>query len=105
MFCTYEQVTRGSRFGETMLKNLQARGCPLLACAKYASLEEQENRYKSQGWVGGAKAWTLNEIYGKIISEDEGKRIASLELLDELEEFRLIHDHYLLLVATGNQKY
>merc|ERR1712232_295255 len=104
MFCVYEQFNPGTRFGKEMVKNLAARGCPLLATSKYATKEDNQERYKSLGWDGcEPMCWTLNEHYDRVMSEEEIVRISKLEMLAELEEFRLIQNHYLLLVATGSK--
>lgn len=42
------QVNIGDRFGEVMLKNLRARGCPLAGADACQSLSSQENRFASQ---------------------------------------------------------
>ena len=69
----------------------------------YKTIPEQEQRYIAKGFAK-AKGWTMNQFTNKIMTEDEMKRLAKLEILDELEEMQLIQDHYFVLVAC-NEKY
>lgn len=51
------------------------------------------------GWDAVARA-DLNTIYDIYLDKDEVTRAQSLELFDELEEWRLIQAHYFVLVAV-----
>lgn len=44
LFFVYFKVNIGDRFGEVMLKNLRARGCPLAGADACQSLCSQEKR-------------------------------------------------------------
>jgi hypothetical protein len=46
----------------------------------------------------------MRTYYEKYIHNDEKKRLKTLELFDEIEEFNLLMDHYSFTVATiGNR--
>ena len=43
----------------------------------------------------------MNGVYDNKIDEEEKRRVTKLELLDELEEFRLIQEHYFVSCASN----
>lgn len=103
-FVVYEQCNPDTNFGRQMVKNLRERGCALMGLDKYATIDDQKKRYVALGWDRTA-AYTLNQHYDRTVDDIEAARLAKLELLDEIEEFRLIMDHYFLLVATNGPRY
>jgi len=100
----YEQTQPHTPFGKQMVSNLQLRGCPLLGIHDYPSRDSQVPRYKSLGW-GSVDSWTMNQVFNRWCFADQAefKRVVRLELLDEVEEFQLIQDHYMVLVATSRE--
>lgn len=102
-FVVYEQCNPHTPFGRQMVRNLRTRGCALLGLDEYRTIPEQEARYKKLGFDNTC-AYTLNEHYDRTTTDAEKERLSKLEILDELEEFQLIQDHYFILVAC-NQKY
>ncbi|KAF8820908.1 leucine carboxyl methyltransferase [Cardiosporidium cionae] len=100
-FIVYEQTNPTDPFGRTMVENLEARGCPLLGLHKYPTITSQIERYKQLGWKN-CIATDMNDMYDKFIDQTERQRIEKLEIFDELEEWRLIQAHYILIVACGN---
>ncbi|BES92462.1 leucine carboxyl methyltransferase [Nesidiocoris tenuis] len=101
MFLNYEQVNMCDRFGEIMLENLRARGCPLSGVDACLSLETQMKRFLSTDW-DGAKAWTMVDIYNAI-DPAERQRIEKIELLDEQELLVQLFQHYCICVGWKGQ--
>ncbi|XP_014292876.1 leucine carboxyl methyltransferase 1 [Halyomorpha halys] len=97
LFVNYEQVNMDDRFGEIMLENLRARGCPLSGVDSCKSLDSQINRFIMTNW-DGAKAWTMVEIYAAI-DGSERERVEKIELLDEQELLTQLFQHYCICVA------
>jgi len=97
-FCTYEQIHPNDPFGKVMLHNLENRGCPLLSIIKYPDMPSQIKRYESLGWKE-VQVHDMFEIYNRFITDSERKRVESLEFLDELEEWKLIQQHYCIVWA------
>ena len=97
-FVTYEQINDDSPFGKMMLQNLEDRGCPLLSLRKYKTADDQMQRYKSCGYEHSASK-TMNTIYDSL-TQAEQLRLDKIERLDEVEEFRLIHEHYVFTVSS-----
>ncbi|PSN43970.1 tRNA wybutosine-synthesizing protein 4 [Blattella germanica] len=98
-FVTYEQVYPNDGFGVVMEKHFENMKSPLLSLSKYPSLEQQEERYTSKGW-STCRAGTAYEMFLKITSPEERRRIALLEPFDEFEEWHLEGCHFALIVAT-----
>lgn len=95
----YEPIRPNDAFGKTMVSNLAARGIQLQTLHKYSSLPAQRQRFADHGLDAGQGAVDIDFIWSHWISEAEKERVAALEMLDEIEEWRLLAQHY--CVAWG----
>ena len=66
---------------------------------KYASLARQRERLKIRGFRDGQRAADVDFLWDAWVDDDEKARVKTLEMLDELEEWRLLARHY--CVAWG----
>lgn len=87
-------VNPNDGFGRMMVKNLEARGCPLLGLPGCPDADAQRARFQSAGWHPAA-VLTMNEVYSQLPAA-EVRKIEKLEIFDEMEEWRLINEHYCL---------
>jgi len=101
-FIVYEQTNATTAFGKMMIKNLNARGCPLLSIHDFPTLESQEKRYLERGWRF-VHYMDMNEVYSSL-PDDDRARIEKIELLDEVEELKLMQAHYFILIASSHEK-
>ncbi|KAF9280078.1 hypothetical protein BGZ68_007520 [Mortierella alpina] len=92
LFVVYEQINPNDAFGAMMLRNLKARQIDLPGIHAYPSLKSQEERFLSRGWLA-AKAVDMNNLHASL-SDEEMKRISTLEIFDEVEEWQLLAQHY-----------
>lgn len=76
-FVIYEQIRPNDPFGKMMAKNLEDQGCPLLSLHEYPELESQINRFKNLNWQH-AEAITMNDVYNKVLDQNENKRYVYL---------------------------
>lgn len=90
----YEPIRPDDPFGRTMVSNLAARGIQLQTLNKYASLEAQRARLREQGFGSGQAAADIDFIWERWVDEEEKERVASVEMLDEVEEWQLLARHY-----------
>ena len=95
----YEQIGPDDPFGRTMVDNLRRRNCALLGLAACPSCAAQEARARAAGY-SRAEAVPVLEYYEAAVSADERRRVERLELLDELEEWRLLLSHYAVALAV-----
>lgn len=95
----YEPIRPDDAFGKTMVSNLAARGIQLQTLHKYASLPAQRQRFVDHGLGMGQGAVDIDFIWNWWIGEAEKERVAALEMMDEIEEWRLLAQHY--CVAWG----
>ncbi|KAL8775586.1 MAG: hypothetical protein Q9209_000082 [Squamulea sp. 1 TL-2023] len=95
----YEPINPHSSFGKVMVRNLATRGIVLQTLYKYESLEAQRGRLREYGFDGGQEAMTVDEVWEKGVGEGEKGRVGGLEMVDEVEEWRLLAGHY--CVAWG----
>ena len=89
--------SRDDPFGAQMLVNLKHRGCPLLGAHAVPGAGAHKERLKKNGWPRAGAADML-AASARLAAEDaaEARRVAFLEPLDELEEYRLIQKHYVV---------
>lgn len=66
---------------------------------KYESLEAQRGRLRGYGFAGGQEARTVDGVWEEGVGREEKERVAGLEMVDEVEEWRLLAGHY--CVAWG----
>ncbi|RAK73655.1 protein C-terminal leucine carboxyl O-methyltransferase ppm1 [Aspergillus fijiensis CBS 313.89] len=95
----YEPIRPDDAFGRTMVANLATRGIQLQTLHRYASLAAQRARLRAHGFVDGQAAADVDFLWERWVAEGEKERVAGLEMLDEMEEWRLLARHY--CVAWG----
>jgi [phosphatase 2A protein]-leucine-carboxy methyltransferase len=98
-FVLYEPIRPFDPFGRTMVANLAARGIVLQTLQKYSSLAAQKERLRIHGFEAGQGAADVDFIWENWIDEREKERVARVEMLDEVEEWRMLARHY--CVAWG----
>lgn len=103
----YEPINPHDAFGKVMVSNLAARGIELQTLKKYGSLAAQKERLKSYGFGGGAEGGggigvaDVNFLWGEV-NQEEKARVARLEMVDEVEEWRLLAGHYCVVWGWRN---
>jgi len=102
MFILYEQINPDDSFGMMMLKNLQKRKCPLLSLKAYPTLKAQKDRFMKEGGFEKAYAFDLYHIYQNMMPNIEKERAEKIEKFDEYEEWKLLLQHYMILVAFNH---
>ncbi|BFZ56835.1 carboxy methyl transferase for protein phosphatase 2A [Savitreella phatthalungensis] len=98
----YEPIQGGDAFGQMMVRNLASRGLELKTLTAYPDCPAQVERLLRIGGYGdsgGAKAVTTRHIHDKWLSQEERDRIGRIEMLDEVEEWNMLAEHY--CVAVG----
>ncbi|EZG80167.1 putative leucine carboxyl methyltransferase [Gregarina niphandrodes] len=106
---SYDMFNVYDRFGRVMKENLNRRGCEILSTSRFRSVSEIRDHVTqllpSRSVDGGSgpvvKAVDMDTYYSKYITAIEKFRIEQLELFDEMEEWRLIQEHYFVLALTN----
>eukprot|EP01028_Stygiella_incarcerata_P002407 TRINITY_DN14496_c0_g1_i1.p1 TRINITY_DN14496_c0_g1~~TRINITY_DN14496_c0_g1_i1.p1 ORF type:complete len:319 (+),score=76.93 TRINITY_DN14496_c0_g1_i1:54-1010(+) len=99
----YEPYLISDDFGRMMLENLKMRGCPLLGTEKCNSLKAHDERLKSCGWKH-VSVHDMLQVDHCFIDKEEAKRLMGIEIMDEFEEYRMILQHYALIIAAKYEK-
>ncbi len=95
----YEPINPFDAFGRVMVSNLAARGIELHTLERYGSLEAQRERLRRYGFSDGVRAMDVDTLWEQRVTAEEKQRVAGLEMVDEVEEWRLLAQHY--CVAWG----
>jgi tRNA wybutosine-synthesizing protein 4 len=105
LFAAFEMVKPEDAFGQVMLRHLRARGCELHGMVSHPNLPAQRLRFSAAGFEdpgeGRPCAWDMLAVYDLFLDPAERRRVEDLELLDELEEWRLLMGHYCLALAAN----
>ncbi|KAF2405260.1 leucine carboxyl methyltransferase 1 [Trichodelitschia bisporula] len=100
----YEPIRPFDAFGKVMVANLASRGIHMQTLEKYASLSAQTTRLQTAGFAGGQGAVDVDFAFEQWIDAKERERISRCEMLDELEEWRLLARHYCVAWGWRNGK-
>jgi tRNA wybutosine-synthesizing protein 4 len=99
MWVTYDMVTPSDRYGAMMVYNLTSAGFHIPGIVDYPTLAAQSQRFTGNGW-DTAESCTMKQFYLRAISDEEKARLKALEMLDEIEEWNMLMDHYSLTIAA-----
>ncbi|KAK3991352.1 leucine carboxyl methyltransferase 1 [Cladorrhinum sp. PSN332] len=96
----YEPILPHDPFGKMMVSNLAARGIVMPTLAEYPTPESQEERLRTEGGFTEVRSKTIDKVWDDWVDEQEKERVDELEGgLDEVEEWKLLAGHYLIVWA------
>lgn len=99
----YEPMSLNDAFGETMAMNLLNRGIDLQTFTKYPNLASRQQLFQQLGFVAKLTDMALLGGYGDVelswVAPKERLRVSRLEMIDEVEEIRMLLQHYCLVYA------
>lgn len=98
----YEPIGSDDAFGKVMIQNLATRGIVLQTLKKYSTLLRQRERLRVLGFKGGQATADVDWIWENWVSSQEKERLAKLEILDEVEEWKLLARHYCVVWGWRN---
>lgn len=114
----YDPIPSDDRFGQLMIENLQRAGImgrsqkghqrsvdnesnrPQLSLEHTLTLSDQLTKLTKAGFDIGAGCNMMNAYNYGVISANDRRRAARCEMLDELEEFVLLMEHYCLIIGV-----
>ncbi|KAI8685765.1 Leucine carboxyl methyltransferase 1 [Fusarium keratoplasticum] len=98
----YEPTHPDDAFGRMMVSNLAARRIQMPTLDKYPTPEAQRTRMIEAGFET-VHHMTIEKIWETWVSPEEKQRVDFLEGLDEVEEWKLLAAHYIVVWASkGN---
>lgn len=106
-FVIYEPMALDDAFGETMAHNLRLRGIDLQAFREYPDLRSRKLFFERLGLKASLTDLAMVGGYsGRSLWFDtaDQQRVARLEMIDEVEEIRLLLQHYCLVCAGSAVK-
>ncbi|KAF4950955.1 hypothetical protein FGADI_7827 [Fusarium gaditjirri] len=98
----YEPIRPDDAFGKMMVSNLAARRIQMPTLQMYHTPEDQRVRMSKAGFEK-VYHMTIEDIWQNWVSADEQRRVDSLEGLDEVEEWKLLAAHYIVVWASKGE--
>lgn len=98
----YEPIQPNDSFGKMMVSNLAQRRIRLPTLATYPTTQHEKQRLLDAGFAE-AGALTVREIWDRWFTPEEKERVDSIEGLDELEEWHMLADHYVVAWAWRSE--
>ncbi|KAG5983474.1 hypothetical protein E4U55_008067 [Claviceps digitariae] len=95
----YEPMPLGDAFGDMMISNLRARQIRMPSLDKYRDQKGQVSRLRGSGFENTGYA-TIENAWETWVDQRERERVDRLEGLDEVEEWKLLAAHYLVVWGT-----
>lgn len=92
----YEPIKPDDPFGKQMVSNLAARRIRMPTLDVYKQPKDQEARLRQEGFEQ-VRQMPVDEIWERWVSGEEKERVDSLEGLDEVEEWKLLAGHYIVV--------
>lgn len=92
----YEPMPLQDAFGEMMVSNLRARHINMPSLEKYKDQHAQLSRLRESGFDSVGHA-TIENTWDKWVDDKERERVDRLEGLDEVEEWKLLAAHYVVV--------
>lgn len=102
LWATYDMINPNDVYGKNMIRNLQSAGFDIPGLKDFPTLEEQKNRFLLTGWEA-ANSCSMRYYYDKLLPQDKRDRLFALEMLDEVEEWNMLMEHYSLTLATKGE--
>lgn len=108
-FCSFDPVLsddlESDRFAKTMLHNLQQRGLSIDALLAYPSKQSTLNRFSFSNKLN-VRAFTMLQLEQDpdtefLVSKQQRREMTFKTALDEYEEWNLLAQHYLLVIAKS----
>ncbi|KAM5348118.1 hypothetical protein ACJ41O_007942 [Fusarium nematophilum] len=95
----YEPIRPDDAFGKMMVSNLAARRIQMPTVHVYPTPQDQRARMGEAGF-GMVHHMTIEDIWDTWVAPEEKQRVDSLEGLDEVEEWKLLAAHYIVVWAS-----
>ena len=99
---SYDPIRNEDAFGRKRCGALEIKGCPLLSTVSGNNPFLLEDRFRRAGWAEAISS-DLKEYAENLFRNNPAllQYINSIEHLDEMEEWNLLHEHYALTYATN----
>ncbi|CCW67124.1 unnamed protein product [Phytomonas sp. Hart1] len=94
---TYDAMQPNDRFGQMMIENLSRSEIYLKSIADFPTPAHHEKRWREIGFKS-VKAMSMRHLYLTVPKDTMGW-LSKLEMVDDWDEWNLVHDHYCFVVA------
>lgn len=103
LFVLYEQINPDDAFARQMLKHFKKLDAAIHAIHSYPRLEDQIQRLLKLGYDTSV-AYDMNDLWYRIIDNEERRRIKEIEWFDEYEEWNVKCRHYFVSIGCRKTK-
>ncbi|CUG91280.1 leucine carboxyl methyltransferase, putative [Bodo saltans] len=97
MLVNYDVIEPNDRFGSMMIENLKERGIHLAGITGAPTIVSHAERAKGLGFTS-VRAVTMKGLY-LTVPRDTQVTLNKLEMIDDWDEWNLVHEHYAFVIA------
>lgn len=101
LLITYDAIMAHDRFGQMMRESLLRIGVELKGIEGLPTVEAHEKRCRDVGFRS-VKALSMRELY-LTVPKSLQQKFHRLEMVDDWDEWNLMHDHYCFLVGSTEE--
>ncbi|OTF75913.1 hypothetical protein BLA29_002037 [Euroglyphus maynei] len=99
-FVIFDLVNTKDKFSDLMQQSLVEQQTPLLGANSFRSIDDWRTKLSKIKCLH-VHAWIMNDVYYKLIDQNERERIEKIEFFDEIELMLQLFNHYCLVMASN----
>lgn len=100
LLASYDMIGPDDRFGKMMIENLTKMGLSIKSIDALKSVKDHEERCLKVGF-SKCKGMTMKALY-TTVSRETQLHLNKLEIIDDWDEWGLVHEHYCFVLASTN---
>eukprot|EP00744_Colponema_vietnamica_P008298 GILI01011850.1.p1 GENE.GILI01011850.1~~GILI01011850.1.p1 ORF type:complete len:334 (-),score=42.20 GILI01011850.1:49-1050(-) len=101
LLTSYDMIGPDDRFGKMMIENLTKMGLSIKSIDALKTVKDHEERCLKVGGFAKCKGLTMKALY-MTVSRESQLQLNKLEIIDDWDEWGLVHEHYCFVLASTN---
>lgn len=101
LLVSYDMIGPDDRFGKMMVENLVKMGLSIKSIDALKTAKDHEERCIKVGGFAKVKGMTMKALYSTVSRESQ-VILNGIEMIDDWDEWGLVHDHYCFVLASTN---
>lgn len=99
----YDMMAPDDAFGKIMAANFERKGWPIVGATTFKSLQDHRRRVTENVKFEKVHAANMDTVCSRFVlaDQEERRRVSRLEIFDDPDEFKLMMEHYCLVLAAN----